>query len=59
MILDLVVSVLSEEAERAALLAKSTALKEKEVLEMKQVQLRAEREQLDFQTALLMPNKSL
>ncbi|KAL0162191.1 hypothetical protein M9458_041587, partial [Cirrhinus mrigala] len=43
---------LKEEAKRAALLAKGAALKERQALEMKEAQLKAEMEKLEIETAL-------
>ncbi|RXN30628.1 hypothetical protein ROHU_017620 [Labeo rohita] len=50
---------LKEEANRAALLAKAAALKERQVLEMKEAQLKAEMEKLEIETALAMSDAKI
>ncbi|KAI2661726.1 G2 and S phase-expressed protein 1 [Labeo rohita] len=50
---------LKEEANRAALLAKAAAVKERQALEMKEAQLKAEMEKLEIETALAMSDAKI
>ena len=50
---------LKEEANRAALLAKAASLKDMHALEQKEAQLRADREQLELQTALAVSDAKI
>lgn len=47
---------MEEEANRAALIAQAAALKERQPSEMKEAQIKAEREQLEIETALAAAN---
>lgn len=47
---------MKEEANRAAVITQATTLKEKESLEMKEAQIKAENEKLDILTALTAAN---
>lgn len=50
---------LKEEANRSALLAKAAAAKERQALQMKEMQLKAEMEQLEIKTALAMSDAKI